>query len=171
MEHRAATLAELDSIMELAEDARRFLRASGVDQWQDDYPASGDFEADIAQGKCEAFFMDGELAGIITVLPGPESDYANIYDGAWRSERPYCSLHRVIVSEKYRGKGVGTEMFSYAENIARALSCGSLRVDTHRDNRAMRGLIEKSGFIYCGVIYLDGDPDNGIERVAYEKLL
>ena len=171
MEHRPATPSDLGEIMRIVADAQRFLKASGVDQWQDGYPERRDFEDDIRQGACEAFFLDGELAGIITVLPGPEPDYAKIYDGAWRSERPYCVFHRSAVSDKYRGRGVAKEMFSYAENMARELRYGSLRVDTHRDNRAMRGLLEKNGFVSCGVIYIDGSPEAGAPRVAYEKLL
>jgi hypothetical protein len=31
----------------------------------------------------------------------------------------------------------------------------------------MRRMLEKHGFVYCGIIYLQ----NGDERVAYEKLL
>ena len=148
--------------MALIADAQRFLKDCGVDQWQEGYPERRDFENDIRQGACEAFFLKGELAGIITVLPGPEPDYAHIFEGAWRTERPYCVFHRSAVPGKYRGRGIAKEMFSYAENKSRELSCGSIRVDTHRDNRAMRSLLEKRGYLYCGVIYLDGDPNAGI---------
>ena len=171
MEHRPATPADLGGIMDIVADAQRFLKAAGVDQWQDGYPERCDFEDDIAQGACEAFFLDGELAGVLTVLPGPEPDYAHIYEGAWRTEHPYCVFHRSAVSEKYRGRGVAKEMFSYAENMARELRYGSIRVDTHFDNRAMRGLLEKRGYEYCGVIYIDGSPEAGTPRAAYEKIL
>ena len=40
-----------------------------------------------------------------------------------------------------------------------------LRIDTHRDNRIMQHLIEKHGFTYCGIIWLD----DGTERLAYER--
>ena len=42
--------------------------------------------------------------------------------------------------------------------------CGNIRIDTHRDNRTMRHLIEKSGFARCGLIHVeDGSP-----RIAYQ---
>ena len=157
--------------MALITDARQFLNFSGVDQWQDDYPARQDFEEDIRQGACEVFFLDGALVGLISVLPGPEPDYAEIFDGAWLSELPYCSLHRSAVSHDYRGKGIAMQMFSFAENYVRKQGYRSIRVDTHRDNRAMRGLLDKRGFTYCGTVYLDRLPRVGYERVAYEKLL
>ena len=31
--------------------------------------------------------------------------------------------------------------------------------------------IEKNGFSYCGVIYLDKEPDVGEKRIAYEKII
>ena len=40
-----------------------------------------------------------------------------------------------------------------------------LRIDTHRDNRIMQHLIEKHGFTYCGIIWLE----DGTERLAYER--
>ena len=41
----------------------------------------------------------------------------------------------------------------------------NIRIDTHRDNVIMRHLLEKHGFKYCGIIYLE----NGDERLAYQK--
>jgi hypothetical protein len=35
----------------------------------------------------------------------------------------------------------------------------------------MRGLLEKRGYEYCGVIYIDGSPEAGTPRAAYEKIL
>jgi hypothetical protein len=42
----------------------------------------------------------------------------------------------------------------------------NIRIDTHRDNKIMRHLVEKHGFAYCGIIYLD----NGDERLAYQLI-
>ena len=43
---------------------------------------------------------------------------------------------------------------------------GGIRVDTHEGNIPMRKMLEKQGFVYCGVIHLaDGSP-----RVAYQYL-
>ncbi|MBR1526072.1 MAG: hypothetical protein IJ640_05360 [Prevotella sp.] len=42
----------------------------------------------------------------------------------------------------------------------------NIRIDTHRDNRIMQHLMQKEGFTYCGIIYLD----NGDERLAYQKM-
>jgi len=44
--------------------------------------------------------------------------------------------------------------------------CGDLKIDTHRDNVIMQRALEKSGFTYCGIIYLK----DGSERLAYQKV-
>ena len=46
------------------------------------------------------------------------------------------------------------------------LGYSSIKIDTHKENFVMRGLLEKNGFEYCGIILLE----DGAERVAYEKL-
>ena len=48
----------------------------------------------------------------------------------------------------------------------------SVRVDTHRDNRAMNRLCEKLGYHFCGVVDLSSvDPAHDSLRNAYEKVL
>ena len=47
----------------------------------------------------------------------------------------------------------------------------SLRVDTHENNEPMKRILEKQGFEYCGVIFLDREPDVGAKRIAFEKIL
>ena len=41
------------------------------------------------------------------------------------------------------------------------------KIITHRDNRIMQHLLDKNGFTYCGIIYLD----DGTERLAYQNSL
>ena len=41
----------------------------------------------------------------------------------------------------------------------------NIRVDTHKDNKSMQGLLLKNNYKYCGVIYLE----DGSKRIAFEK--
>ena len=43
--------------------------------------------------------------------------------------------------------------------------CRNLRIDTHRDNVVMQHMLDKNGFQYCGIIYLE----DGSERLGYQK--
>lgn len=60
-------------------------------------------------------------------------------------------------------KGVGKFCIDWAFE-----KCGHLRVDTHGDNRVMQNIFEKSGFTYCGTVYVEEDS---YPRMAYEKVL
>jgi len=157
--------------MEIIEDAQRFLKQSGVDQWQNGYPTREIYEDDIKRGCCHVFIVEGSVAGVISVFLEPEESYAGIEDGKWLSgDTEYAVFHRMAVGNSYRGRGIAGQMLSFAENIAIEHGYFSLRGDTHRDNKTMRGLLERCGFIHCGTIYLNGERDARNERVCYEKL-
>ena len=46
-----------------------------------------------------------------------------------------------------------------------------LRVDTHKKNKAMQGLIRRNGFQYRGNVLIDAPERYDRRRVAYEKRL
>ena len=56
-------------------------------------------------------------------------------------------------------------VFDLSETLTRGHGYGSMRIDTHEGNKSMQRAIEKSGYTYCGHIYLE----NGDLRLAYEK--
>ena len=172
MEYRLALISDVDRIMEIIGDAQRFLKASGVDQWQNGYPTREIYEADIEKGCCHVFTVDGTVAGVISVFFEKEQCYDVVYDGEWiTGEAPYALFHRAAVGNDYRGRGIASQMLSFVENMAAVGGFKSMRGDTHRDNKAMRGLLEKRGFVHCGTIYINGRKDKQNERVCYEKML
>ena len=169
---RLATPADLDSIMAIVAEAQRFLKESGVEQWQDGYPSPEVFMQDIEKAACRVCTVDGRIAAVIAIYFEPEACYASVEDGEWLSgDAPYAVFHRAAVSADYRGMGIAGQMLSYAESLTREQGSKSLRGDTHPNNKAMRGLLEKQGFIHCGTIYLDGIKTARNQRVCYEKLL
>lgn len=172
MEHRLATVLDIDRIMEIIADAQRFLKENGVDQWQNGYPTYESYEQDIAKGACHVFTVEDKIAGVISVFFEPEESYSVVESGSWLTDSaPYAVFHRAAVSNNYRGMGIASIMLSYMENLALDRGIKSIRGDTHRDNKAMRGLLEKRGFVHCGTIYINGEKTAQSERVCYEKLL
>ncbi len=170
--YRLAQPTDLDRIMQIVADAKHFMAESGLNQWQDGYPQRALFVQDIEQGACYVCEGDGRIAGMISLLFVPEADYAVVENGSWLlGDVPYAAIHRVAVSADYRGSGIASGLISYCENVACKKDVMSLRADTHRDNKAMRTLLEKRGFIHCGTIYLDGVRSETTARVCYEKAL
>lgn len=170
MEIRKSICRDTGALMALFEEARGTIAQLGIDQWQDGYPSLEVVDEDIALERSYAVIIDGQLCGTFVLIDDGEPTYDKIYEGAWQTEaqhQDYVAIHRVAVSVAVRGKGISTSIVSYAEAHARALGRTSLRIDTHKGNVVMRRMLEKHGFRYCGVIYLE----NGNPRVAYEKII
>ena len=173
-EPRRTTEDDIPAILAILEQAKAYLRESGVDQWQEGYPNREAILDDIAAGRGWTFECvdDGEIAGYECVAMTPEVCYRSI-DGAWLTEgENYAVIHRAMAAAKYRGTMLATEMFSFAAELAAGLGKASVRVDTHRDNRAMNRLCTKLGYQFCGVVDLSSvDPAHDSLRNAYEKLI
>ena len=173
-EPRRAEIADMDALLDILEQAKAYLRESGVDQWQEGYPNREALAADIEAGRGWLFECvdNGEIAGYECVAMTPEVCYCEI-DGAWLTEgENYAVIHRAMAAARYRGTRLAAEMFSFAAELAAGMGRLSVRVDTHRDNKAMNRLCEKQGFTYCGVVDLGlVDPASDSLRNAYEKLL
>lgn len=173
-EPRRAEIADMDALLDILEQAKAYLRESGVDQWQEGYPNREALAADIEAGRGWLFECvdNGEIAGYECVTMTPEVCYREI-DGAWLTEgENYAVIHRAMAAARYRGTRLAAEMFSFAAELAAGMGRLSVRVDTHRDNKAMNRLCEKQGFTYCGVVDLGlVDPASDSLRNAYEKIL
>ena len=172
MEIRKTNNGDAKALMELFDEARGTIAKLGIDQWQKGYPSQDVVDSDIAEGQSYAVVCDGELCGTFALMNDFEPLYDMIHDGEWktgndRDNKNYQAIHRVAVSVRMRGKGISTAIINYAEEYARSVGRTSLRIDTHEGNVVMRRMLEKHGFTYCGIIYLE----NGHSRVAYEKTL
>lgn len=177
-------MADLDEVLHIYKCAREFMRASGnPNQWGTRFPEPVTIRADIDAGHLWVCVDDAqrdglsdvasapdvharaeELLGCLAFLPGPDPNYARIYDGAWPSDDPYYVAHRVAVHTQ--GCGVGGFMMDWALEQARRHGY-ALRIDTHRQNLPMQGLIRSRGLTYCGVIHLERD---GSERLSFSTL-
>lgn len=167
MEHtfRKATLADLNGIMEIIEEAKRQMTREGKQQWDETYPARAHIENDIQAGVAHVIVHASRtLAYGATVFTG-EPAY-NTIQGHWLSDRPYVVLHRLAVTDAAKGHGVGLLFIKETERLALSLGFHSFRVDTNHDNERMLRLLGKTGFSLCGTIFY---PKGS--RMAFEKLL
>ena len=168
--HRLAQSNDHAAIMTLIAHARAAIAALGIDQWQDGYPEPEVIAADIEKGIGILFEVDGRIAGYMVALNDPEPIYDQLKREWLQNDAPYLTVHRMAIDDGFRGTGLSMAMFAHAEALARSLNLKSVRADTHTGNRAMRGLLKKCGYTYCGDVIYDvsaGDP----VRVAYEKIL
>ena len=167
---RKSDKSDVKYLMPIFEEARGTIAALGIDQWQNGYPSEDVILADVELAQSYLCEIDGRVCGTFAMLENGEPTYDKIYDGHWLTgddSRDYIAIHRVAISVSTRGSGLSGKIIGYAMDFAVEKGRKSLRIDTHRGNVVMRRMLEKNGFCYCGIIYLE----SGDERVAYEKIV
>ena len=167
---RKSKASDIENIMPIFEEARKTIAALGINQWQNGYPSRDVIKSDIEKGESYAVEIAGNIVGSFVMIKSGEPTYDKIYRGEWKSgneSREYLTVHRVARSVSSRGTGVSGEIIKFAEAFAKENGKNSIRIDTHEGNVVMRRMLEKQGFSYCGIIYLE----SGEERVAYEKIV
>lgn len=159
---RKSTPDDVDLILRMYDHSRSVMRADGnMAQWVG-YPTREDIEEDIHRGVSN---IVTEPLGTFALVPGVEPTYAYIDHGRWVTpDRPYCTLHRLAAMPGT--SGIADIVFRHIKGL-----CDYLRVDTHHSNRPMRHILEKEGFVYCGIIYMpDGSPRDAYEWWRYDDI-
>ena len=139
--------------MAVLSSAKQFLAESGSSQWQGEngYPNEDDVFDDILQGQAYAAVIDGK-----------DEAYDKIYDGKWQHNNyRYITIHRLAVLRDFAGQGIAQ---TFLQGLIEGQAGSDFRIDTHEKNKAMRHIVEKLGFVYCGKVPIDG------ERLAYQKI-
>ncbi len=155
---RLAETKDLEEIMTIYDNARKFMAANGnPTQWAN-HPTRDLIVTDIAAHRLYVLVDDlNVILGVFAFIEGPDSTYSKIYDGKWLNDRPYWVIHRLASNLKAHGvfKAISDWCLTKATDI---------RIDTHRDNIPMQKALYKYGYSYCGVIHLD----NGDPRIAFQ---
>ena len=164
---RKGAACDLERIMELVADAQNWFRGQGVDQWQDGYPTREIILSDIVCGENYLVEHNGVVVATCVISFAGEPTYNEIKGKGWLNENRYAVVHRIAVADEFRRKGIAKEILHYAEELSVGQGVADIRIDTHRDNVAMRSLLKKLGYTHCGRITLM----SGAFREAYHKEL
>ena len=163
MEIRHSTEDDLRRIMKIYEYARRSMAEHGnPNQWgPTNWPPEELIRSDIAEGNSYVCICEERIVGTFFFKQGKdiEPTYHSIENGAWLDDSAYGVIHRLAGDGTVNGIGQSCIEWAFKQ-------CGHLRVDTHGDNRVMQNLLQKSGFHYCGIIYVIEDS---YPRLAYER--
>lgn len=155
---RKARTGDLDALLAVYAAARRYMAQSGnPNQWGDGYPRRTLLEADIQAGWLYVLEEEGSVHGAFAFIIGDDPTYAVIENGRWLNGDAYGTIHRLA------GDGTARGLFSRCLTFCQGI-IPNIRADTHHDNHTMQHLLEKHGFVRCGIIHVaDGGP-----RIAYQ---
>ena len=152
-----AVCEDLDQILEIYAEARRFMAENGnPTQWNNGYPTRELLESDISLNRLYAIRRNGVICGAFVFFIGDDPTYQYI-EGSWMDDTPYGVIHRIA--------GNGGGIFPAALEFCRA-RIAHIRIDTHHNNIPMQRAVEKAGFSRQGIIYVE----DGTPRIAYEKV-
>ena len=157
---RKTKLVDLDELKLVFDYARNTMRENGnPTQWGSDRPGINLIINDINNGESYVVENDGEIVATFACIEGIEATYIDI-DGKWLNDDEYLTIHRIASNGKV--KGIFDFVIDYVSKMNK-----DIRIDTHADNNIMKHLIEKNGFIECGIIVVD----DGTKRIAYQKTI
>ena len=157
---RKAIESDLLEIKSIVDKARELMKSSGnVNQWVDGYPSNEVLLSDIRNGNAYLLLRENKAVAYFTMVDGPDPTYNFIAEGNWLNDESYGVLHRI--ASHGEAKGVFKEILLYASE-----HYSNIRIDTHHDNKIMQRLLEKNGFVYCGIIFLA----DGSLRLAYQRI-
>jgi len=156
---RKAREEDLPRILDIYAYAREFMAVNGnPNQWGNSHPGVSTLEEDIRNGDLYVVADPGGIHGVFAFLLGEDPTYLTIYEGNWRSDTPYGTIHRIASDGS---GGILAAALTFTKQII-----GHIRMDTHGDNHIMQQALAKSGFSRRGIIYIaDGTP-----RIAYDLL-
>lgn len=156
---RKAVSQDLPRIREIYGIARKFMRENGnLTQWGVGDEPETLIEEDVRLGQLY-ILADEEVHAVFAFIIGEDPIYLKIEQGAWKSDKPYAAVHRVASDGTVRN--ILGQVMDYCTR-----QMPHLRIDTHEDNKVMQHVLEKYGFVRCGIVCVpDGSP-----RIAYELL-
>lgn len=149
LEIQAVGLDEIDTIAAILDEATRWVRGRGGQQWPLPFPRERLLER-LAIGEVYLAWLDGAPVGTFSLQPA---------DPLFWGETPPDALylHGLAIRRAVAGCGVGQQLVRWSEQRVRAVGRQYLRLDCQAGNPAIRRYYEQQGFV-----------DRG-EVVAYER--
>ncbi|NLW15829.1 MAG: GNAT family N-acetyltransferase [Erysipelothrix sp.] len=166
---KVATLSDLDSVVSIIDSAISSLKEDKSTQWQSGIPNRDTLRKDILNKTCYVLFKDGLICATVNLTTEKDPNYEKI-DGKWLNEdEVYMTIHRFAVLKENTKAGLGRQLFTHSIEEAKKQGVHQLRIDTHKENKKMIGLITSFDFIYRGIVKVK-DPKDPY-RNAYQKFI
>lgn len=160
-----AVAEEAAKCYDIIDMGRKFQQEQGFTQWTEDYPNQKTIEEDISEHKGYVIKVDDAIAGYMCIDFSGEPAYKNI-EGKWNSSEAYAVVHRMAFDSEFRGIGLSDTAWKLIEEHCLKNNIRYIRVDTDFPNKRMQHILEKNGFVKCGIVIFQGSG-----KIAYDKQL
>jgi ribosomal protein S18 acetylase RimI-like enzyme len=149
-----ASAEELDEVVAVLSEAAAWLRARGIEQWPDPFPAAW-VEPSIERGETYLAREGNLAAGTITL---------RWEDPAFWGEQPPVAgyVHAIAVRREFAG--AGATLLDWADEQVCAEGREFLRLDCRTENARLRRYYEEQGFVHRGDATVAGFETSLYER-------
>ncbi|MDR0899695.1 MAG: GNAT family N-acetyltransferase [Lactobacillaceae bacterium] len=148
---------DLSEVMEIIQEAKDYLAAQGIDQWQNGYPDEFQIQKDLATKDSYVLKVNGITTGFAFLNIGIDEAYEAITDGSWEKvDGQYAAIHRLAVSNAFRGRGLSKKFMALLIEELENRGINDIRIDTHKDNVIVQKLARGLGFEYKGQVIYEG---------------
>jgi GNAT superfamily N-acetyltransferase len=155
-----AQRADLDRVLEILEEASRWLISKGLEtQWHPGPTFRQSILENIDRGEVYVVKDLKETVGTITLQWSDKKFWGDLPLNAGY-------VHKVAIKRSFSGQSLGLRMLQWAETKARAEGKRYLRLDCLASNKTIREYYEKAGFVHVRDTLAPG-----WEASLYEKKL
>lgn len=75
---RIAKENDIAEIMEIVENAKKYMKENKINQWSENYPNEDVFLADLKENRLYVADIDGKVIGMAVLVLDGDADYKNI---------------------------------------------------------------------------------------------
>ena len=137
-----AQQGDLDSVLEILEEASRWLSSKGLEtRWRPSPTFRETIKNNIEPGHV---YVVKDVEGTVGTITLQWSD--NKFWGDLPPDSGY--VHKLAIKRSHGGKRLGLRMLQWAEAKARAEGKRYLRLDCPASNKTIRDYYEKAGFVH-----------------------
>ena len=158
MKVRPAGQEDATTVAELLDEATRWVRDLGYEQWPLPFPRD-ELAAAIDRGEVYVVEDEGDAVATVTLLWDDP-----VYWGEQPPDAVY--VHKLAVRRDRSGRGIGSAIVAWANAEAVEAGRDFLRLDCLRDNPGIRDYYEQLGFEHRGDLILGGRHMSLYERAV-----
>ena len=144
---RLATSVDMDAIITLFRDAIADMNDHGIPQWDDIYPTEAILRDDLRQ---EQLYVLENEAGIVAAVVLNEACDPAYHTIAWQFPGPWVIVHRLCVTPRAQGQGVGRTLMAAVEDWARTRGYSAIRLDAFSLNPHALRMYDRLGYVKRG---------------------
>ncbi len=171
---RRANRDDIDAVMKIYDAVLR--KEEGMERklvgWvRGIYPTRQTAEDGLEKGTLYVYEKDGRIIGAAKMDNVQAPEYAEC---DWGHDVPYDKvlvLHTLAIDPEFSGRGYGSEMVTFYEELGRKKGCDYLRIDTNVNNTPARGIYEKHGYRRAGTVRCSFKGINDVYLACFEKKL